>query len=123
MTATSAFWGVAASAGGRGVAGARRAQKRRGCGGGEFGVRGIGRFVRWKGFDDLIASVGAARVDVPNLKLVLVGDGDLRVELQAQAGLLAHGAVSFAGMVTRDEIGSYFATADVVAVPSVHADG
>lgn len=102
---------------------ARAVRKRHGINDGDVVVLGIGRFVRWKGFDDLIASVGAARVDVPNLKLVLVGDGDLRVELQAQAGLLAHGAVSFAGMVTRDEIGSYFATADVVAVPSVHADG
>jgi len=86
-------------------------------------VLAVGRFVRWKGFDDLIASLGRARTQNPALKLLLVGDGDLRSELERQAADLDAGAVTFAGVVTRDEINAYFQASDLVAVPSVHADG
>jgi glycosyltransferase involved in cell wall biosynthesis len=87
-------------------------------------VVGIGRFVRWKGFDDLIVGVARARDHVSGLKLVLVGDGDTRSELEAQAarvGLVD--AVAFPGMAKRADVNAYLSAADVVAVPSVHANG
>jgi glycosyltransferase involved in cell wall biosynthesis len=96
---------------------------RYGLNGTDVVVLGIGRFVRWKGFDDLIASIGNARERVPAVKLVLVGDGDLRGELEAQARAIGDGAVAFAGIAARDEVSAYFAAADIVVVPSVHADG
>ena len=61
---------------------------------------------------------------MPRLKLVLVGDGDLRGALEAQvADLDLADAVSFAGMALRDDVNAYLSAADIVAVPSVHADG
>lgn len=87
-------------------------------------VLGVGRFVRWKGFDDLVTSVARARVEVPSLRLVLVGDGDVRGELEAQVvDLGLTDVVSFAGMAIRDDVNAYLSAADIVAVPSVHADG
>ena len=102
---------------------ARRVRERHALAADDIVVLGIGRFVRWKGFDDLIASVSQAREQVPTLKLVLVGDGDLRGELESQARDTGAAAVSFAGMATHDEVNAYLSVADVVAVPSVHANG
>jgi glycosyltransferase involved in cell wall biosynthesis len=51
---------------------------------------------------------------------VLVGYGDLRDELEAQAHALGlNGRVTFAGRVPRQEIPAYFGASDVVVVPSV----
>jgi glycosyltransferase involved in cell wall biosynthesis len=87
-------------------------------------VVGVGRFVRWKGFDDLITGVARARAEMPRLKLVLVGDGDLRGELESKvADLSLKDLVSFAGMAVRDDVNAYLSAADIVAVPSVHAGG
>ena len=103
--------------------GARHLRQRYGFDADDVVVLAVGRFVRWKGFDDLIASIGRARTQNPALKLLLVGDGDSRSELERQAADLDAQAVTFAGVVTRDEINAYFQASDLVAVPSVHADG
>lgn len=87
-------------------------------------VLGIGRFVHWKGFDHLIEAVRRSRAAGWPIRLVLVGDGDLREDLRAQVraiGLDRH--VSFVGMAARDDVPRYLAAADVVAVPSVHYQG
>ena len=87
-------------------------------------VLGVGRFVRWKGFDDLITSVARARDTVPALKLVLLGDGDIRRELEAQVAALAlDGVVFFPGMGSHSGVNAYLSAADIVAVPSVHSGG
>jgi glycosyltransferase involved in cell wall biosynthesis len=106
------------------VDGAERMRRRHGIAPDDVLVVAIGRFVHWKGFGDLIRAVARARGDVPHVKLVLVGDGDLRDELESQAGMLgAQDAVSFAGMVNRDDVNAYLSAADIVAVPSIHAHG
>ena len=87
-------------------------------------VAGVGRFIPIKGFSYLIDAVATARSSCPELHLLLVGDGDLREELQARArasGMSDN--VSFPGVAGRDEIAAYFATAQMVVVPSVHSDG
>lgn len=90
----------------------------------EVVVFGIGRFVHWKGFGDLIEAVARARATNPVVRLVLVGDGDLREDLAARADALGLAdAVTFVGVAQRDEIPAYLAAADVVAVPSVHFQG
>jgi glycosyltransferase involved in cell wall biosynthesis len=87
-------------------------------------VAGVGRFIDVKGFSYLIDAVAAARPSCPELHLVLVGDGDLREELEARARALGlSGSVEFPGIVGRDEIAAYFASAQIVVVPSVHAHG
>jgi glycosyltransferase involved in cell wall biosynthesis len=87
-------------------------------------VAGIGRFLRVKGFDHLVAAHARAAQELPQLRLVLVGDGAEHVRLAEQARELGvAGSVRFAGTAARDEIAAYLAAADVVAVPSVRYEG
>jgi glycosyltransferase involved in cell wall biosynthesis len=79
-----------------------------------FLVLGFGRLVEKKGFRHLIDA--AARL--PGVRLAIVGDGDLRRALAAQAhaaGVVAH----FPGALEREDMAAAIAAADVVAVPSV----
>jgi glycosyltransferase involved in cell wall biosynthesis len=104
--------------------GAERIRRRHGLSAEDVLVVGIGRFVRWKGFDDLLHAVRRGRDQVGTLRLVLVGDGDTRPELEglvAELGLAD--SVAFAGMALREDVNAYLSAADIVAVPSVHADG
>ncbi len=87
-------------------------------------VMGIGRFVRWKGFDYLLDAFARARASQRSLRLVLVGDGDIRSELETRARSLGiANDVRFTGMVERDRMPAHLGAADIVAVPSIHFDG
>jgi glycosyltransferase involved in cell wall biosynthesis len=87
-------------------------------------VLGIGRFVPAKGFDDLVEAVAAARTTSPRIRLLFVGDGPLRSKLESRVERLGlDAATTFAGMAMRIDVPSYFAAADIVAVPSVHHHG
>ncbi len=95
-----------------------------GLGGDHTVICGIGRFVHWKGFEYLIDAFARASFALPQLRLVFVGDGDLRESLQARAHSLGVGeTVRFAGMASSDAIPAYVAAADMVVVPSIHYDG
>ena len=48
-------------------------------------VAGLGRLIPVKGFEYLVEAHVKARVVHPELRLVLVGDGDLGEELRARA--------------------------------------
>ena len=99
-------------------------RKRLGFGANQTVVCGVGRFVHWKGFDYLIEAFAKASFALPDMRLVFVGDGDLRADLQAQVRSLGLGeTVTFAGMAARDEMPGYLAAADIVVVPSIHYDG
>lgn len=66
---------------------------------------------------DAFALVRKARQDV---RLVICGTGSLRTALEAQAAALGISeAVTFAGLVSNDEVARYTAAADVFALPSL----
>jgi phosphatidyl-myo-inositol dimannoside synthase len=101
-----------------------RLRERLGLGSDDVVVAGVGRLIPVKGFEYLVEAHMKARIARPELRLVLVGDGDLREELRARARSLdAADTVIFAGMVERDEIPAYLAAADIVVVPSVRYGG
>ncbi len=103
---------------------ALRVRQRLGVSADQTVVCGIGRFVHWKGFEYLIEAFAKASFAVPNIRLVFVGDGDLRDELQDRAQSLGVSeTVMFAGMASRDEMPGYLAAADIVVVPSIHYAG
>jgi glycosyltransferase involved in cell wall biosynthesis len=77
-------------------------------------VVAVGRLVEKKGFRYLIDAVGG----VPSLHLAIVGDGDLQVELQANAAA-AQASVTLAGRFSRTEIREALECADLVGIPSV----
>lgn len=103
---------------------AARLRERLGVGASDVLVLGIGRFVHMKGFGHLVDAVARARSAGSPVRLLLVGDGDLRDDLRTRArSAQIEPHVIFTGMATRDEVPEYLAAADLVAVPSVHYDG
>lgn len=70
-----------------------------------------------KGHDVLLDAFAAVRRNVPDARLVLVGEGELQDALEARAKSLGvHGAVHFAGMV--EDVWPHLAAADVFALAS-----
>jgi glycosyltransferase involved in cell wall biosynthesis len=83
-------------------------------------VVGVGRLMPSKRFDELIDLCAQVRRDVPDLQLVIVGDGYERPTLEAQVDALdAHGWVRIAGRVSDEELLSLYRQAWVVASTSI----
>ncbi len=86
-------------------------------------VLGVGRMVEKKGFDLLIEAV--ALTTEHDMHCVLIGDGDRRADLEAQAQRLGVAErVTFAGALGQDEVARWLSRAAVLAAPCrVGADG
>lgn len=80
-----------------------------------------GRLVKKKGFEFLIDAVGALVRDLPEIRLVIAGDGDHGNELRTRAARVGP-AITMLGATHQDEVARLAAAADVIAVPSVHDD-
>ena len=79
----------------------------------------VGRLAPEKELPSLIRAFAAARRDVPDATLVLVGDGPLRSELETiAAGLSPDGAVRFTGRQTGAEVRDWLQASDVFALVS-----
>jgi glycosyltransferase involved in cell wall biosynthesis len=85
-------------------------------------VFSAGRLVKKKGFEYLIDALAAIPQEV-NVQAAIAGAGDLEGELRARAetARIAY-RVRFLGNLSQDEIASWLATADIVAIPSVRDD-
>jgi phosphatidyl-myo-inositol dimannoside synthase len=76
----------------------------------------VSRLVPRKGQDTLIRAWPAVRAAIPEARLLLVGDGPYRGELQRLAGQLnVTASVTFTGSVA--DLPGYYAAADVFAMP------
>jgi sugar transferase (PEP-CTERM/EpsH1 system associated) len=81
-------------------------------------VGAVGRLHRQKGFADLITALAQVREHLPAVWLLLVGDGDLRGDLEAHAQALGLSeVVAFAGL--RTDIPEILAGLDLFALPSL----
>jgi len=81
-------------------------------------VGAVGRLHPQKGLTDLLAAIAQVRVHVYPIRLLLIGDGELRSELEAQARLLGlSDIVTFAGI--RMDVPEILAALDVFAFPSL----
>jgi glycosyltransferase involved in cell wall biosynthesis len=99
---------------------AMRRREQLGVDAGDLLVLGIGRLVELKGFEYLIRALALARESAPHVRLVVAGEGDARDQLVALARSLdLVDSVTFVGAVRRNEVPSYFAASDVVAIPTV----
>jgi glycosyltransferase involved in cell wall biosynthesis len=74
----------------------------------------VGRLAPEKNLDALAAACGAARAVAPRARLVLVGDGPARGELQARC---PHAI--FAGTRRGEDLAAHYASADVFLFPSL----
>jgi glycosyltransferase involved in cell wall biosynthesis len=87
-------------------------------------ILAIGRLVEKKGFHVLLEALSLLAKQGERPRCWLVGDGEEREPLQAQARTLGLQHVEFLGMRTQDEVRDYMARATVMALPCiVGADG
>jgi glycosyltransferase involved in cell wall biosynthesis len=83
-------------------------------------VLAVGRFVEKKGFEDLIRAFGAVASTRPDARLVMLGDGPLRGELERMARAQS-GRIELLGAVPSEEVLSWLRRAAILAAPSVTA--
>ena len=83
---------------------------------GHFVIGKIGRLFRLKGHADLIAAFAKILLQVPHARLLFVGDGVLRGDLEKQVHALGlDGKVVFAGLVPPAEVARYVGLMDCLA--------
>ncbi len=79
----------------------------------------VGRLVHRKGQDKLIQGLPAIRKEIPNARLVLIGEGPYRKKLEKLTADNNLGdAVIFIGRIPHHELPSYISMGDVFAMPS-----
>ncbi len=77
----------------------------------------VGGFFPWHGLETLIRALPAVREAVPDVCLLLVGDGQMRAPLQEAAGRLGIGGhCLFPGRVALDAVPLWIGAADVCVV-------
>lgn len=78
----------------------------------------VGSIAKYEGLEDLIAALPTLIAQVPDSRLLLVGDGDELASLRDQAkklGVLSH--VIFTGKVAHAEVKKYFSLFSTIALP------
>lgn len=74
----------------------------------------VGRMVPWKGFSELIDVIAELRTEIPDITLIIIGDGPLHASLQAKVismGLEDH--VRMPGKLGKEALGAALKGADV----------
>ena len=97
----------------------RVVRARWGVGEGDRLITAVGRLTSQKGFDDLVRAYAIVRRSVPGSRLLLIGDGYMRGELESLAereGVKE--STTFAGFVEDGEVAAALRSSDVVVVPS-----
>lgn len=78
-----------------------------------------GRLAAQKGVDDLIAAIDLVQYLLPALRVLIVGDGPLRAQLEATAAAFQLGSIlRFTGH--RDDVPQLLAAADLLVLPSLY---
>lgn len=94
----------------------------------EYGIIGpfllfVGRLVEKKGVEYLIRAMPKVLASQPSTKLLIVGDGPLKKQLEELTnGLQLQEGIIFAGSKPHEQLPSYFASADIFIGPSIVAE-
>ncbi|MFI5251802.1 MAG: glycosyltransferase family 4 protein [Bacteroidota bacterium] len=87
----------------------------------DFVIGKISRLSRLKGHEDIIRLMPQLIAEFPKIKVLFVGDGEIRQELTELVKLLRlEESVIFAGMVSPGDIPNYLAIMDMVVHTSLH---
>lgn len=82
-------------------------------------ILAVARLNPWKGIDKLIQILPGLATRIPDVNLIVVGDGPERARLEGLADRLGvSDRVTFRGRVPREEVGTYFQAADVFVLYS-----
>lgn len=86
---------------------------------GEKLITAVGRLTAQKGFDDLIKAYANIRRSIPASKLLVVGDGYMRGELESLSNQEhVKDSTIFAGFISEADLVGVLKSSDVVVVPS-----
>jgi glycosyltransferase involved in cell wall biosynthesis len=92
--------------------------------GGHHVIGFVGGFYPWHGLDFLIDCVPDVLKRFPETKILLVGDGAVRKDLERKVGRLGLGKnVIFSGSISHKEVPSYIAAFDIGVMPDSNAYG
>jgi phosphatidylinositol alpha-1,6-mannosyltransferase len=82
----------------------------------------VGRVVEEKGVEDLLRATNLLVPSMPDISVLIVGDGQDRIPMQEVAWSLGlSDRVHFVGAVSPDKVAAYMAAADIVVAPSRRA--
>jgi glycosyltransferase involved in cell wall biosynthesis len=87
----------------------------------DIGVGIASRLVPGKGHDLLLPAFADAHAQIPDLRLLVAGDGPLRGEVEEASARLAGDAITLLGFVP--EIESFMAACDIVVFPTLPSLG
>lgn len=83
----------------------------------------VGRLNKQKGIDYLIKAMPAIIQNIPNAKLLIIGEGSYKSELEKAANSLNMSAnVEFLGPIYHNKLPDYYNLADVFVLPSITSD-
>lgn len=82
-------------------------------------ILAVGRLIEKKGAKYLIAAITNLIGSNQRIRLVIVGDGDLRKELEKFSGDALNKYIFFAGDINRSRILSFYNMADIFVMPSI----
>jgi glycogen(starch) synthase len=86
---------------------------------GERLITAVGRLTAQKGFDDLIRAYASIKRSIPASRLLVVGDGYMRGDLESLAGREhVRDNTTFAGFISEEDLVGILKSSDVVVVPS-----
>lgn len=86
---------------------------------GEIVLLTVARLIKRKGIDDLIRAVPAITKGHQNIKVRIIGEGNMGDELKELAQKLAvSNHIEFLGYVPHDEIATYYSSSDIFVLPS-----
>lgn len=85
--------------------------------GGRPVVACVSRLVTRKGQDVLIRAMPAIRRRVPDVALLIVGEGPDRTRLESMAAIEPGGTIVFAGQVSEEDLPRYYRAGEVFAMP------
>jgi glycosyltransferase involved in cell wall biosynthesis len=78
----------------------------------------VGGFQPWHGLDNLVESFAMILQDVPEAKLMLVGDGPFRAELEQKIAECRVGASTIiTGLLPQERVPALLAVADITVIP------
>ncbi len=80
----------------------------------------VGRLVDWKAIDIAIDAINSTKSEA---KLIIIGDGPLRAELEGYSKKYTHNRVEFLGLIPHAEINKYYDAADIFILPSIRECG
>ncbi|MES2223547.1 MAG: glycosyltransferase family 4 protein [Patescibacteria group bacterium] len=85
----------------------------------DFVLISAGRLVPWKGFGELINAFAEVRKNILNAKLIIVGDGPCKNELEDLSGKLGlEHAVNITGRLPREKLLSLMSESDIFVLNS-----